>query len=168
MPPAAALARPSGWLIGLAQLVHRSEAVPPMFKRILVPTDLTDRTVRALQVAGSLAGAPLPQVTLLHVIETIAGADFEELSSFYGTMERRARERMNDLLARTPGRRGEIDVAIVYGGRTEEVLRFTRENGIDLIVLASHPVDPSKPFSGLGTMSYKLGILAPCAVLLVK
>ena len=139
-----------------------------MFQRILVPTDLTDRTVRALQVAGSLAVAPLPQVTLLHVIETIAGADFEELSSFYGTMERRARERMSDLLARTPGRRGEIDVAIVYGGRTEEVLRFTRENGIDLIVLASHPVDPSKPFSGLGTMSYKLGILAPCAVLLVK
>ena len=119
-------------------------------------------------MAGSLAVAPLPQVTFLHVIETIAGADFEELSSFYGTMERRARERMSDLLARTPGRRGEIDVAIVYGGRTEEVLRFTRENGIDLIVLASHPVDPSKPFSGLGTMSYKLGILAPCAVLLVK
>ena len=139
-----------------------------MFKRILVPTDLTDRTVRALQVAVSLAVAPLPQVTLLHVIETIAGADFEELSSFYGTMERRARERIHDLLARTPGRRGEIDVAIVYGGRAEEVLRFTRENGIDLIVLASHPVDPSKPSSGLGTMSYKLGILAPCAVLLVK
>lgn len=139
-----------------------------MFKRILVPTDLTDRTVRALQVAGSLAVALLPQVTLLHVIETIAGADFEELSSFYGTMQRRARERMNDLLARTPGRRGEVDVAIVYGGRVEEVLRFIRENGIDLIVLASHPVDPSKPSSGLGTMSYKLGILAPCAVLLVK
>jgi nucleotide-binding universal stress UspA family protein len=148
--------------------VQRSEAVTPMFKRILVPTDLTDRTVRALQVAGSLAVALLPQVTLLHVIETIAGADFEELSSFYGTMQRRARERMNDLLARTPGRRGEVDVAIVYGGRVEEVLRFTRDNGIDLIVLASHPVDPSKPSSGLGTMSYKLGILAPCAVLLVK
>ena len=53
-------------------------------------------------------------------------------------------------------------------GRAEEVLRFTRENGIDLIVVASHPVDSFKPSGGLGTMSYKLGILAPCAVLLVK
>jgi nucleotide-binding universal stress UspA family protein len=152
----------------LAQLVHRSEAVPIMFKRVLIPTDLTDRTVRALQVAGSLAVTHLPHVTLLHVIETIAGAEFEELSSFYSSMERRARERMNDLIARTPGRQGEIHVAIVYGRRAEEVLRFTRENAIDLIVLASHPVEPSKPSSGLGTMSYKLGILAPCAVLLVK
>ena len=93
---------------------HRSEAVRPLFKRVLFrPTCLIVRS----EVAGTLAVAPLRQVTLLHVIETIAGADFEELSSFYGTMERRARERMNDLLARTPGRRGEIDVAIVYGGR---------------------------------------------------
>jgi universal stress protein A len=138
-----------------------------MFKRILVPTDLTDRTVRALQVASSLAIAH-PQVTLLHVIETIAGAEFEELSSFYATLERRARERLDDLVGRTPGRSGEVDVAIVYGRRAEEVLRFARENAIDLIVLASHPVDPSEPYSGVGTMSYKLGILAPCAVLLVK
>jgi universal stress protein A len=138
-----------------------------MFKRILVPTDLTERTVRALQVASSL-GIAHPQVTLLHVIETIAGAEFEELSSFYATLETRARERLDDLVGRTPGRPGEVDVAIVYGRRAEEVLRFARENAIDLIVLASHPVDPSEPYSGVGTMSYKLGILAPCAVLLVK
>jgi nucleotide-binding universal stress UspA family protein len=138
-----------------------------MFKRILVPTDLTDRTVRALEVASSLAIAH-PQVTLLHVIETIAGAEFEELSSFYSTLEKRARERLDDLIGRTPGRRGQVDVAIVYGRRAEEILRFARENAFDLIVLASHPVDPSEPYSGVGTISYKLGILAPCAVLLVK
>jgi nucleotide-binding universal stress UspA family protein len=138
-----------------------------MFKRILVPTDLTDRTVRALQVASSVAVAH-PQVTLLHVIETIAGGEFEELSSFYATLEKRARERLDDLVGRTPGGPGEVDVAIVYGRRAEEVLRFARENAIDLIVLASHPVGPSEPYRGAGTMSYKLGILAPCAVLLVK
>jgi nucleotide-binding universal stress UspA family protein len=61
-----------------------------------------------------------------------------------------------------------VDVEIVYGRRAEETLRFARANQTDLIVLASHPIDPSQPYRGLGTMSYRLAILAPCAVLLVK
>jgi nucleotide-binding universal stress UspA family protein len=138
-----------------------------MFRHLLVPTDLTDRTVKALDVAIAIS-AGQAQVTLLHVIETIAGAEFEEFSSFYHKLEKQAREKLNDIVARSRTSRGPVDVAIVYGARTEEVLRFTRSEGIDLIVLASHPVDPSEPHHGLGTMSYKLGILAPCAVLLVK
>jgi nucleotide-binding universal stress UspA family protein len=139
-----------------------------MFRHLLVPTDLTDRTVKALDVAIAIGAGQQAQITLLHVIETIAGAEFEEFSSFYHKLEKQARERLNDIVGRSRTRRGPVDVAIVYGGRTEEVLRFTRAEGIDLIVLASHPVDPSEPHHGLGTMSYKLGILAPCAVLLVK
>ncbi len=139
-----------------------------MFRHILVPTDLTDRTVKAVDVAIDIAAGADAHVTLLHVIETIAGAEFEEFSSFYQKLEKRARERLNEIVARSRRTRGPVDVAIVYGGRTEEVLRFAGSEAIDLIVLASHPVDPSQPRQGLGTMSYKLGILAPCAVLLVK
>jgi nucleotide-binding universal stress UspA family protein len=139
-----------------------------MFRHILVPTDLTDRTVKALDVAIDVAVGDDAQVTLLHVIETIAGAEFEEFSAFYHKLEKQARERLNDIVARSRRTRGPVDVAIVYGRRTEEVLRFSRSEAIDLIVLASHPLDPSQPHRGLGTMSYKLGILAPCAVLLVK
>lgn len=138
-----------------------------MFQQILVPTDLTERTVKALEVACGLVAAQ-GHVTLLHVIETISGAEFEELSGFYGTLEKRARSRLNDIVARAQGAEGRVEVAIVYGRRAEEVLRFVRSNGTDLIVLASHAVEPSPPYSGMGTMSYKLGILAPCAVLLVK
>lgn len=139
-----------------------------MFRHILVPTDLTDRTVKALDAAIDVAAGEEARVTLLHVIETIAGAEFEEFSSFYHKLEKRARERLNDIMARSSKTRGSIDVAIVYGSRAEEVLRFARSEAIDLIVLSSHPVDPSQPHRGLGTMSYKLGILAPCAVLLIK
>ncbi len=139
-----------------------------MFRHILVPTDLTDRTVKALDVAIDIAAGDDAHVTLLHVIETIAGAEFEEFSSFYQKLEKRARERLSDIVARSRRTRGPVDVAIVYGRRAEEVLRFASSEAIDLIVLSSHPVDPSQPYQGLGTMSYKLGILAPCAVLLVK
>lgn len=139
-----------------------------MFRRILVPTDLTDRTVKALDVAAGIAKSDQSHVTVLHVIETIAGAEFDELSSFYRRLEERARKQLDEIVARVQALQGRLDVAIVYGRRTEEVLRFARSHDIDLIVLASHPVDPSQPYGGAGTMSYKLGILAPCAVLLVK
>ena len=139
-----------------------------MFRRILVPSDLTERTVKALDVATALAKGEESHVTVLHVIETIAGADFEEFGSFYRKLEERARRQLADLLARAAGNGTRVNVALLYGNRTEQVLRFVRDHDIDLIVLASHSVDPSQPYRGAGTMSYKLGILAPCAVLLIK
>jgi nucleotide-binding universal stress UspA family protein len=139
-----------------------------MYRNILVPTDLTDRTVAALEAAGGIGRQENARVTLLHVIETVAGTDFAELSSFYRVLERRAGDRLKAFVAQTAGRAPEPAVEIVYGSRVEEVLRFVRENGVDLVVLASHPVDASQPSGGLGTMSYRLGALAPCSVLLVK
>ena len=50
----------------------------------------------------------------------------------------------------------------------EEILRFAVDEEVDLIVLASHRLDPSKPGDGWSTLSYRIGILAPCPVLLVK
>ena len=129
---------------------------------------MTDRTTTALEVAGDIASHGDGRITLLHVIETIAGSDVDdELSTFYTKLEQRASRRLTEILSGVSNK-GPIDTEIVYGKRVEEVLRFIRANAVDLIVLASHPVDSSQPYGGLGTMSYKLGILAPCAVLLVK
>jgi nucleotide-binding universal stress UspA family protein len=139
-----------------------------MYQRILVPSDLTDRTVKALDVATSIATNNHAHVTLLHVIETIAGAEFDEFASFYRTLEERARKLLDEIVTRAHAGQGRVDMAIVYGNRAEEVLRFARSHESDLIVLASHQIDPLLPEGGMWTMSYELGILSPCAVLLVK
>lgn len=139
-----------------------------MYRRILVPTDLTDRTIEALEVATNIAAPGDARITLLHVIETIADAEDNQLTAFYRRLERQAAERLREIISRASGKGSEIVTEIVYGKRVDDTLRFVRANDVDLIVLASHPLDASKPYEGLGTMSYKLGILAPCAVLLVK
>ena len=142
-----------------------------MFRRILIPTDLTDRTLKALEAAGGVLAPDGSQVTLLHVIETIPGIEFGELASFYGGLEKKARARLRDIIDRAPAQRPELTVEIVHGRRAEEIVRFATSHQIDLIVLASHAIDPSQPSQssrGWGTMSYKVGILAPCPVLLVK
>ena len=49
-----------------------------------------------------------------------------------------------------------------------KISRFADAQGVDLIALASHAVDPTKAGRGWGTLSYKIGMLAECPVLLVK
>ena len=151
-----------------ARIVRRRTLESLMFRHILVPSDLTDRTIRALEIAVRLARQDHARITLLHVIETITGTHFDELLSFYGELERRAAERLKAIAGSAAAGQPPPAIEIVYGKRVEEVLRFVRDKQVDLIVLASHPVDPAQPSGGLGTMSYKLGALGPCAVLLVK
>jgi nucleotide-binding universal stress UspA family protein len=138
------------------------------FRHILVPTDLTGRTEKALQFAGKLASSDGARITLVHVIETIDGIPFDELKSFYERMERKARTTMTALARRGPEGTAHAGAAIAYGRRAEQIAKFAMANGVDLIVLASHRVNPSRVNRDWGTISYKVGILAQCPVILVK
>lgn len=139
-----------------------------MFKKILLPVDLTDKHGPALKVAADLAGQSGGEIVLLHVIEVIAGVPMEEEKAFYGRLERSARkhlEGLNDSLAGSPvKRRGEI----LYGNRPREITRFAAESGADLIVLTAPRPDPTNLAASWGSFSWKIGLLAPCAVMLVK
>jgi nucleotide-binding universal stress UspA family protein len=138
-----------------------------MFKHILVPTDLTDRSLKALEIAIKMAlheGCP---ITLLHVIETIDDTD-EDFSEFYDKLGRAAEKRMNRIISESLQNRLTIAKEIIYGKRVREIIRFAGERQIDLIVLSSHRVDVDNVVQGWGTISYKVGILSPCPVLLVK
>jgi nucleotide-binding universal stress UspA family protein len=57
---------------------------------------------------------------------------------------------------------------VVFGHRAPEIVRYAGEGESDLIVLKSHRIDLENPAAGWGTVSYKVGILAQCPVLLVK
>jgi nucleotide-binding universal stress UspA family protein len=138
------------------------------FRHILVPTDFTSPTERALDMAGHLATADESRVTLLHVIETIAGPRNAEVDSFYKHLERKARKSMTTLEGRLLENGVRCGVAIVYGKRAEAIAKFASTHHVDLIVLASHKVSRSAVNRDFGTISYKTGMLASCPVLLVK
>ena len=52
------------------------------FRHILVPTDLTERTDKALQLARRLSSRDRTRITMVHIIETIEGLPFEDLRTF--------------------------------------------------------------------------------------
>ena len=139
-----------------------------MFQRILVPTDLTERADKALDVALTFGAPDRSRVTLLHVIETFRGLEFEEMKAVYKKFEKTAQEKMTTARARLSNTGTEVVQEIVYGDRAEEIVKFASAHKIDLIVLASHRVNHAAVGRDWGTISYKVGLLAQCPVLLVK
>ena len=138
------------------------------FRRILVPSDLTPRSRQAFRLALALARPGETRVIVLHVIQTVPGLAFMVLEPFYKQLERKARERLSALTRGARTRKVDIEHQIVYGPRAEEIVRFATRTHVDLIALTSHRVGEPPARHDWGTISYKVGLLAPCAVLLVK
>lgn len=139
-----------------------------MFTKILVPVDLTDSNRAAIEVASQLAAGEEGSVTLLHVIEAIADAEFEEMKDFYQRLEDKAREAMVDLAAPLTVSGKTVDKQITYGNRAREIVGYADLHGTDLIVLSSRQLDPEQPEKTWTSISHQVAVLARCPVLLVK
>lgn len=141
-----------------------------MFQNILVPVDFTLKNEAALTAAMDLArgaGGEV-KVTLLHVIEIIEHVEFDELADFYRGLETRAAAKLYGMEERFRQAVVPVYHEIVYGKRAETIVHHAEERGVDLIVLSSHKVDRDHPALGIGTLSYRVAIVARCPVLLVK
>jgi nucleotide-binding universal stress UspA family protein len=139
-----------------------------VFRHILLPTDLSGHAGRAADLARDLARPSRARITLLHVIEMVSGAEYDEFASFYQELEARAAKHLAALASRFEDAGLEAARTVLYGKPAEVIIRFADEQQADLLVLASHPVDFSRPGHGWSTLSYRIGVLARCPVLLVK
>ncbi len=139
-----------------------------MFQRIVVPVDLTDKHQQAVDLAARLVDPNGGEVVVLHIVELLHGLSPEEGRGFYQRLERTAQQHLQPWVQSLHDHRLAARQEVRYGERTQEVLRYCQENGVDLIVLTSHRIGPANPTAGWGTLSYKIGILAQCPVLLVK
>jgi len=139
-----------------------------VFKKILVPVNLTEADTPAVDVAGNLATPSDGSVTLLHVIETIRDVPFEDLEDFYQRLEEKAREGMAELAGRLATTDLTVEQRVVYGRRAQEIVTYAEQQEVDLIVLTSRPPDPEHMQEIWGNISHQVMILARCPVLLIK
>ena len=139
-----------------------------MFQRILVPMDLTERSLAAVDFAYEMATQSKADVTLLHVIETIEHVPFDELKPFYERLEKSAQNGMRAFAEKFASNKLRVDQAVVYGHRSKEIVNYATANNADVIVMASHRLDPAQPGHNWSSISYEVAILSPCAVLLLK
>lgn len=140
-----------------------------MYRKILIPVDFTEKNQAALdsavQIAGSVEGG---EITLLHVVETIEHIEFDEMADFYRGLETRAAAKLFALEETLRASVVSVRHEVLFGKRAESILRYAEEHATDLIILSSHKVDRDHPALGLGSISYRVAIVARCPVLLVK
>ncbi len=138
-----------------------------MFSRILVPLSLTPSDKDAIQATIQIAKNHGSSVFLLHVIEMIHDTPFDELSEFYHEVEKKARDSLRSAVKLFEAQNIEPEVEVVYGERAKEILSAATVKNASIIIMRSHNLDTTSSKS-LGTISQKVGLLAPCSVLLVR
>jgi nucleotide-binding universal stress UspA family protein len=133
-----------------------------------VPIDLSERNERQLRAARALAERGAARVTLLHVIQQVRHLPAAELCPFYTRLENASRRRLARAAKRFAAAGAPVRTLVRVGDPPREIVRVAARRRADVIVMGSHRPDPTQPGGGWGTTSYKVGLLCPCAVLLVK
>lgn len=139
-----------------------------MFDRILVPTDFSKKHVSSLEIAVNLAEKYKSTIYLFHVIEIIPDLAFKEFEAFYNKLEKKAKNNMNALVSSYENKSCRFVQNIEYGNRTQEILKFIKQNEINLVIMNSHKVKIKNPVQDWGTISYQVSLLTKIPVMLVK
>ncbi len=141
-------------------------------KRILVPTDFTEDADRALKEAVEIATAFQAKIFLLHVDESVpaVGGDYAVSEQVIQTVEKEdervSQAKMSEEIRKVVSEAEvEIEVAERHGQTHEEILRYGRERGIDLIVIEPHARKGLKTV--LGGITDKLVREATCPLLVL-
>ena len=141
-------------------------------RRILVPIDFSDHSKKALQYAIPFAEQFKSSIDLLYVVEpTVYPADFSfgqvGFPSVEDELRQRGAEELHALVKSEIGTRVEARFDVRTGKAFNEIDQYAQEEGIDLIIIATHG------HSGMehvlfGSTAEKVVRYAPCPVLVVR
>lgn len=128
-------------------------------KNILVPTDFSEYSDRALQEAIDIANQYHSKIYLLHVAEMVIHCtvdyclDPQTVTQVENETIQASKKMMHDQVAKfQKSNAAEIITEIRKGTPYEEILKDQQEKNIDLIVIASH--------GQTGLMRYLVGSVA--------
>ena len=140
-----------------------------MFKKILVPVDLTELTISkpALDAAVELA-LHSKGVLRLITVETLLPASFMEYVpvEFDKTQEERANRALEEVCAGLACPKENMSHTVRFGGIYVEILAEADEWGADLIVVGSHR--PSMSTYLIGSNAKTIVRHAKCSVLVIR
>jgi len=150
-----------------------------MISKILVPHDGTEMSDRAFKKAHELAKMFKAEMILLHVIEVVPvspiihyGIDIDVINNANISTWREL-EKGWDKLVKLKTHEIENDKAVLrgeckYGSAAEQILRFAKNNKIDMIIMGSHRLKGLSKIKALGSVTRKVSENADCPVLIVR
>jgi nucleotide-binding universal stress UspA family protein len=137
--------------------------------RICVPVDFSDTSTAALKYAKALAEAFGARLHILHVlINWVPETDVPISPQVYEQFEQSARTRLDGLLTAEEREKYHAQLDLINGtSEFLEIIRYARENEIDLLVMGTHGRGAIAHIL-LGSVAEKVVRKAPCPVLTVR
>jgi nucleotide-binding universal stress UspA family protein len=142
-------------------------------RKVLFTTDFSAYAGHALPYAVGMARDHGAELHVLHVVPTpelavqfdVAGPVFD--ASLLAELETNAQEQLGNVLPAEVQKELSVKLAVRRGAAFVEILRYAREMGIDLIVLATHGRTGLR-HALFGSVAEKVVRKAPCPVLSVR
>ena len=162
-------ARPPKLLTSITSRTNGHAAIA--IKKILVPTDFSPASRKALHYAPCFANNFGSELTLLHVLEPATSTTFAGLPAAPAFSEAEmadAEESLRALVSslRTAGV-ARVRWTMRTGVATHEIVEAAKELDVDLIVIATHGYTGWKHFA-IGSTAERVARAAPCSVLVVR
>lgn len=138
-------------------------------RRILVPVDFSEPSLRAVPYALSFARQFKAELILVHIVEQIVYPGDWMIPPFpSGDFATESREQLIEKLRNTcVGAAGKVTPIVRFGRAWQEIVEIAREQECDMIVMATHGYTGLKHVL-LGSVTEKIVRHAPCPVLTVR
>jgi universal stress protein A len=144
-------------------------------KRILVVSRSTKHCKKAVRCGISLAKQTKAKLHVLHVFDDPFGLEawslpvvsWKEIQEEYKQMQEKTRADLDRIIQAEQSAGVLIEVSLEDGDPAEKILRFVKENKIDLLVMLAHE-EGRLEYLLFGRSIDKIIRELPCSVLLVK
>ena len=140
-------------------------------KSVLVPTDFSECSEAALKYGRTLAASFGATLHLLHVVQDpytqpwAAEAFPAPLGDLMEQWQAQARKRLTDWLPESE--RADVRVTVLTGSPFFEIVRYAKDQQIDLIVIGTHGRGAIGHLL-LGSVTERVVRKAPCPVLTIR
>jgi universal stress protein A len=145
-------------------------------KRILVPTDFSESSERALKYAVRLGGPYKAEILVLHVfhlkeylglLSQREDIDSATANQVLEASKNGATEKLEDLVRRIDGKEVVVLPVLLIGVPFEEIVRYAGEQEADLIVMPTHGRTGLAHFL-LGSTTERVISHSDCPVLVIR
>jgi nucleotide-binding universal stress UspA family protein len=141
------------------------------WKKIVCPSDFSDGSVEALAQATELAQHFQSDLYLVHVLstqpETAEWRGEADVPGVERLVSSEAAEKLRKLAAPLAAKNLRAHALIVHGDAAEQIVRVAKDEGADVIVIATHGAAGWRHLA-FGSVTEKVVRLAMCPVLTIR
>ena len=138
-----------------------------IFSKILVCCDGSKYSEKAIRLACDLSKTYNSQLILIHVIDKTRKSDFLAGSEYTNILRKYAKEVIVNAQKITNEQGITTKVVTKEGNVANEIVNYSKENKIDLILVGSKGLGAVMKFL-LGSISIRVANISLCSILIVK